>query len=323
MSVTTRKLQKLGLKSLVVTLPRDWVKTHNLEPGDPVYIVEESDRLIVYPPKREEATSEIIINLEHLTDDDSIKEKVRRVISCTSMLGIDNFTLKIGKKDPNEVFDAIREAGIISAGIDVDERTGSVKISNLIDISRIDTKMLIKTLAQILSTLFDTFINIIQGSIDTKKAEVRLRDLHKDTLNLERLIIRSIVEPRPGISGLEARITYSMLSSISLLPLIEDILLKESMRIISSGKRPEEPITDIVSNLREIMIQTIMTVASPSTTRSRDLLTRIGDLEKQIEDRISESRDPVTSRILGSLYNIARILRVQLLAAFCIGLSNR
>ncbi|WP_062662460.1 AbrB/MazE/SpoVT family DNA-binding domain-containing protein [Aeropyrum camini] len=44
-----RRLQKLGSSSLVVTLPKEWVREMGLKQGDPVYVVIEGGSLRIVP----------------------------------------------------------------------------------------------------------------------------------------------------------------------------------------------------------------------------------------------------------------------------------
>jgi len=50
-NIIRRRVQKLGGSSLVITLPKSWVKKTGISVGDSVIVVDEGDYLKVYPSK--------------------------------------------------------------------------------------------------------------------------------------------------------------------------------------------------------------------------------------------------------------------------------
>lgn len=60
---TTRKVQRLGGSSLIITLPKQWAKRLNIKVGDELQVVEDGGRLLVLPkdPGAEERANSVAI----------------------------------------------------------------------------------------------------------------------------------------------------------------------------------------------------------------------------------------------------------------------
>ena len=76
-----RKIVSLGRSSLVISLPKHWVKLNELKKGDVVSLAVQRDRsLTVFPSvKKEKESKEVIL---HIDADERETLIVRRIIGC-------------------------------------------------------------------------------------------------------------------------------------------------------------------------------------------------------------------------------------------------
>ena len=84
-NVEERRVQRLGTSSLIVTLPKKWVKKVNLKPGDKVVIVIEGDEIKILPPSRTPIKREKqVIRLGELEN----KVYLQQLPTCLYILGV-------------------------------------------------------------------------------------------------------------------------------------------------------------------------------------------------------------------------------------------
>ena len=90
--VETRKIQRLGSSSLVVTLPKNWARKNNLKPGDPIYMVDEGGHLKILPGSsrkpciKEQVTTKYTKNVKELG--------LERMIKCAYLNGYNSIRIE-------------------------------------------------------------------------------------------------------------------------------------------------------------------------------------------------------------------------------------
>jgi len=98
--MAVRTLLKLGKSSLVVVLPKDWLKEVGLKSGDKVLIRQEDDGSIKIIPAnistlQTTTRSRIVINIDKCSEEDLIQ----RLLVANYLVGNDNIVL-MTKKEP-------------------------------------------------------------------------------------------------------------------------------------------------------------------------------------------------------------------------------
>lgn len=93
-NIETRRVQRFGKSTLMVSLPADWVKTVNLRPGDTVTIVvEEDNSLRVFPTfvKPERRERRLIVRTSRVVN----AELLYKVINSAYILGYDKVLIEV------------------------------------------------------------------------------------------------------------------------------------------------------------------------------------------------------------------------------------
>lgn len=150
-----RTLLKLGKSSLVVVLPKDWLKEVGLHNGDKVLIKQEDDGSIRIIPAKvsvEEsiARSRLVINIEKCSDENLIQ----RLLVANYLVGNDNITLAT-KREPISptVLKNIREIISKLRGFEIiEQRPNIVVLQCMMDATKFSMENLVgRILALILS----------------------------------------------------------------------------------------------------------------------------------------------------------------------------
>lgn len=141
-----RKVQKLGYSTIVVSLPRIWVKEKGLKKGDNVIIRIEDDgslRIVPYNDVTERGPGE-----SYVVDVSKISSKglISRILIGSYLVGHDNISFYIeSKRLPYWVIDEIQSAISRLAGVQiVDQSLNKVTVQCLIDSSKFKLNGLIR-----------------------------------------------------------------------------------------------------------------------------------------------------------------------------------
>ena len=86
----TRKIQRLGSSSFIVTLPANWVRRYGLKAGDLVIVIEENGSLKIKPKDKKPSQDKLRINLRKISSSDFNDN----LISCLLSLGFDSINVE-------------------------------------------------------------------------------------------------------------------------------------------------------------------------------------------------------------------------------------
>jgi len=172
LSVTPRKLQRLGLSSLVVTLPRRWVEAHGLKPGDLVYVIDEGDRLRIVPAQPSEARRSYRFDAYKL----AMPQLASAALTCLYVNNINDVVMDL-KGMGEEGLKYLKQTSMRLLGLEVtqlDSERASVRI--VLDDSRADPKMAIKGLGSAVGNIAELLRRASSGeALGSDEVEVATR----------------------------------------------------------------------------------------------------------------------------------------------------
>ena len=82
--IITRKVQRLGASSLIVTIPKEWARKHGIKVGDPIIVYDEGDRLVIAP-----SSTEPNIGLSFRLNRSNVTKHMGRLSACSYIFGFD------------------------------------------------------------------------------------------------------------------------------------------------------------------------------------------------------------------------------------------
>jgi len=169
-----RRVIRIGEKSIGITLPRRWLDTINVGIGDVVEINLVGKVIVIKPITQAGGeTNEVSISLSGTADETT------RVIIASYIEGYDNIEL-IGQKDTiRRAFSSVENKLPGSLMLESD---GSVLIKVATSESNVDLNEVINSMANILNSMFDKFIDYLNTNMINQLNEVLELDNQMDKL---------------------------------------------------------------------------------------------------------------------------------------------
>lgn len=310
-----RRVQKLGSSSLVVTLPKSWVKSVGLKPGDAVIVVQEGQTLRIVPAREPEEAGEGGVQLYGSTAQDA-----QRIIWCLYVLGPDRFEVSLPGK---EAFHALREAAGRFTGMEVsavDEKTARVSV--IIDPTRFDIKGSLKGLAVDTERVVGLLRRaVMDGSVSEDDIARVREEMTRSVTLIERHLINTI---SVQAAGWEAKKNASMLIAANFFGLAASTMLNAAEMIVKVGKPRDSRIIKAVEELATLVPLVGVNIANPSLKRSNDLLSRLSKMREDMNTVIistESSREDVYAAT--RISEIARLLTLAVSVMYCVAIRNQ
>ena len=305
---TTRRLQKLGSSSLVVTLPKEWVKRLGLKPGDPVYVAVEGDTVRVVPV---EGGSGVEARIRVRASKPRPEEAVR-MLWCAYVLGPEEVHLD-GAGD--EVYDALKDAASSFIGVEVVREEDGVGIAILVDPSRVDVRASIRGVASDLQDVVGILRRAASGEqvgVEAEKARVRLQ---RSITLAERYLMGVLTARGPTV---DAKTIASTPLATNFLGLAASTLL-DAVRLVKdfelAAKKDLERILDLLASASA---EAALNIATPSMKRSAEVLAKIERLKTEAETIIRSKNSTKGDAVLASkIYEALRHLHIATILIYC------
>ncbi len=197
--VCTRRVQRLGTSSLVVTLPKEWVRMVGLKPGDEVYVVIEGQSVHVIPKSVAAGLARSAeVDLSRLPKGISIT----RLISCAYVTGVDRLLIK------GASWEAGLEARSVASrltGVDVTSSGDGIEVRIVLDESRVNPLELTRNLAR----LGVDIIGLVERLVEEPSPSLAqlAREARGEIIKYEHLAVRMMTRSR-GLGGGDAASYY-------------------------------------------------------------------------------------------------------------------
>ena len=283
-----RKVQVTGGSSYVVTLPKEWIKSHKIKKNDPIALLKKPDGTILVTPRiveiEPERIKEFIVN-----------EKINNIYLLRQLIGayIAGYgSIKIISKNriPSEIGLIVRNFTQIAIGQEVIEETdNSIIIKDLLRPAEMPFNSTIKRMHLIVKSMHEDAMNALDSRNKKIVEEIMLRDSDVDRLH-----------------WLVARQLNIML---------QDISLAEKMNTSLSMAYTCFLISRIIERMGDHVVRIAKNINNISDVR----------LDKKIEQKIQISSDlalEIFNRSIGSFFrkdinsankNIASVQRLEIL----------
>jgi len=188
-----RKVQKLGYSTIVVSLPRSWVKEKNLKKGDSVIVRIEDDgslRIIPYNLGEEKPITE-----RYVVDVSKISSRglIERILIGNYLLGHDTLTFKTDKNRlPSWVVEEINDGISRLAGIEiVDQKLNEITIQCFIDPTKFKLNGLVRRMYTLIFSMLEGIRIYLTEGDKTVFSQVHGMEIEADRLYW--LIVRQLL----------------------------------------------------------------------------------------------------------------------------------
>jgi len=307
LSVTPRKLQRLGLSSLVVTLPRRWVEAHGLKPGDLVYVIDEGDRLRIVPAQPSEARRSYRFDAYKL----AMPQLASAALTCLYVNNINDVIVDL-KGMGEEGLKQLKQTSMRLLGLEVtqlDSERASVRI--VLDDSRADPKMAIKGLGSAVGNIAELLRRASSGeALGSDEVEVATAELLKYQHLIMRHVVSSVSE---GV--IDTRVQGTIVGT-AVLGVVGNVLL-EALKLAQRWSLRSSRVAEVAGQLRDLIPMVSAMVAQPSVKRLHEASLTALSLSAWLEDLLGSSQDPKEAAVLSKVDDAVRDLMIVFSAILC------
>ncbi len=316
LSMESRKVQKLGTSSLVVTLPKDWVKRFKIRPGDRLYVVDEGNYLRIVPAERGSKAIPLV-DVSRMPGEDVLS----RIVHCLYVSGVDEAIVKV--KDPSSSIIEAKRKAIDFIGLEVyEEGDGLLRVRVLADLGKMGIQTIIKLIGHNIAKLIDLILNIISGEV---KGDIkdRIQIIKGDFVRHQHATIRYLMaKPSSGPEGIE---NYQTALVTSYFGFVNDVLLDIAERLIEGqiNITGSEKLKILLENLKSMIYEVSANIASPSAKRLGPLCAQISFYEEILREAVSSGEDSGEIFLVSRLMDVARVLNITSCVLLCRVLMSR
>jgi phosphate uptake regulator len=275
---------------MTVSLPSDWAKRQNINPGDRVFIVPEKDGTLKVVPSQavqKEEVKEYIINADACGEQGMLE----RIIVGGYILGRDVIKItsseRIEKTHTDEIRRIVRK--LIGIGI-LEETSKSILLQCSVDPTKFKLDMLTKRLSLIASTILSETMQALLENSESLAYEAIDREDEADTIYYlaVRLLLSAQIKPdiAEQIGATDSLFIPSNRLILQYLELIADYAEDIAKKIIGLGIYRDKVTKDVVEEICHLgeLSQTIFQKAVNSVfTGDFKVANQVIEMEKLLE----------------------------------------
>lgn len=316
----SRKVQKLGASSLIVTLPRNWARRHNVNVGDMVRIYDEGDRLII-APSGGDLKDRLHVNLSRST----CHKHVGRLVLCSYVFGYDEVIGESNRIIKGALLDRIAKTSSYLHGADVRLTNNSKVLEIEFEEDHEDPITLVAMHGKAMSRMLGAMSRFL------REGEVSREAIRKETVELIKInyrMLRLLNKQKPFNSREEKRIRQ-LLSAGALLGIAGDAVSKLTDLIFTMAVELRDDERERLSFILEVAEIATATLASSlqsmSVKKAEDAYWKIKtilDLEENSHELVAEAT-PQYAYLLSRIIEVARLLEVAENVFICMALEEK
>ena len=302
--ILTRKVQKLGTSSLIITLPHKWVKRHGIKVGDVVFIHDEGDRLIITPKDSREDTK-LQLDFNHA----GVVRHAGKLGLCAYIFGFNNVVIEYSKLVKSEIKNRLQRLVEAAPGIRVTFNENYTATLTMEQVT-IDVKASLAEFMRRIANFMGMLTREFKG--ESIKWEV-FEDEYSYLLKSSYVLLRSLNTAVPETEFEEKMNKYLVfIIGLSML-IIENIygLAIESRRLRGLMSNDElKEATKLIETI-EVALSTIaFSITPPSVKKIEESYSKSNSIIKLVESLpgMIEGRSAAFSYLLGRIIDLSRMI---------------
>ena len=292
MTKFVRRLQSIK-RSLLVSLPKEWVDANNLDKGSQVEIETGQDSVSISANKETRPTKELVISYPL-----SKEENVVANITGAYLLGFDIIVINSKSIIPGKDREEIRNSMRRLVGMEIIEEDAShINMQFLLDATTLNPSKILKRISSIALGMYD---DVLHGLISDDKSNLQTlskRDVevNRQYFLLVRLIRSTLVDKRlanafnlENIDVLDYRVAANVLENVG------DSIVELSNFIFnfSLSKEFSKKIYDVVIDFNKLAEKSIDAFTKPDRLLAIEAIS----LHKQYEEKLSLFRNTLDNK---------------------------
>jgi phosphate uptake regulator len=215
-NIETRKVQKTGGSSYIISLPKPWITKNKIDKNDTLGIIAQPDGNLLITPKIN--SEDVLKTKEILTDDYDSYNFLFRVLIGTYIMGFSKITLKSSKKFKPFIRNCVINFTQIAIGPEIIEESNTyIVIKDLLSPKEMPFDKTIKRMFILAETMHEDAMRALKTKDTNLAEEIMKRDNDIDRLHWligrqSNIVLRDIIlSQKMGIS-LEDANHYQLMS---------------------------------------------------------------------------------------------------------------
>ncbi len=308
-----RRVQKLGTSSLVLALPKAWVKKQGIDKGDVLYVIEEGDSLRIIKPTEEKLGEPPVLEAGKLKD----PKVVPLAANCLYILGYNDYIIDL-KGLPPEVQlllkkQASRLIGIELSYIDKDK----IRAKNIMNLETVNPLTSIKSMGISVSQIFEILSKAAKGQWDILPLTEELRE---EIFRLQHLIVKYLSSRM--VPGADDNRIYSLLLGTSLLGIISEASYSVTQILMKRKEKPSKEILEIIDKLATLLPKVSTNLTDPSTSRAKEHINQVNELRSRINKIILETNSVIDAILAQFLTTVISVVSIVAIITLCNALTR-
>jgi len=302
--VEARRVQKLGASSLIVTLPKEWVRDLDIKPGDIVYLKREGPtiRLIPQSTGRLERIPSVYVR------ERSDLEIIGTLVNCVYLTGLNGARLIVENPELKPIAGLeVKKQALNLLGVEVyEDGEEAVQIRVLIDIDQSKARIMVKSLiSDIVRTL-----RILRSLVSREMKSIHKEELElirKEIMRYEHAILRSLSGPTSTASSIVSGNMYgtTCLAVASSYVLFIIINIIENIENMNDNIEVDSSLAGIIDELIDAYVLIGSFLDNPSKTNLiniKNLLEKINNMFADTDMNSLNAQSAIIYTLLRSLY---------------------
>jgi len=283
-SITKRRIQRLGGSSLIVTIPKSWARKIGLTVGDEVVVVDEGDHLRILPPNSRlvrtlgAATVRLVSFIKRL--DPSM------LVDCAYKRGYDKLIIELPKSNGVNTDEIVERLAENRYAMDVTTGFGTIEVALA------DNRVVPKSLKGVGAVASRLLIDVLHGTTSWEDVEEKLAMIQDVVNGLIRNSYKHRVLTCSG-ENMDPMVLGGIRASLAIYRRLLEVLRDEDPRDAE----------DAVRGLADIMSEVAGGIANRSGKRLVEVLEAIGRAEEKVA---SSSASPEFKAYAASLLTSLR-----------------
>ena len=177
-----RRIQMTGGSSYIVTLPKEWIKTINIQKNDPIGLIQQSDGTLLITPKMNREQIQRIKEFEVMDTTD--QTDLFRSLIGAYISGYNSIKIKSKGRIPSKVRITVRNFTQTTIGQEVVEETdNSIILKDLLNPAEMPFNRTIKRMHIMVKGMYDDTIYALKNNDKQLIEDVLTRDNEIDRLH--------------------------------------------------------------------------------------------------------------------------------------------
>lgn len=256
-SIETRKVQKTGGSSYIVSLPKVWIDKHRIQKNDTLGILSQPDGNLLITPQIDKEKA--IKTKEILVDDYEDQNFLFRVLIGTYIMGFSRIVIKSSRKFEPLIRDTIINFTQIAVGPEiVEESNNLIVIKDLVDPREMPFEKTIRRMYILVQGMHEDAIRALETGDHNLAEEVIKRDDDVDRLHWlvgrqSHIVLRDIILCQKLGITLEQASHYQQISRFLERTADHAVRIAKNT-ILIEHKKVEKELLDGISNASEVSL---------------------------------------------------------------------